>query len=55
MHWERMVARATPATSIRKAITKNRFRITLTTPATDKKYKGLLVSPVARRIALPKL
>ena len=53
--WEITVARATPATSIFREITKNRFRTTFTTPAAVRKYKGRLVSPTALRTALPKL
>jgi len=55
MHWEITVAMATPATSSFMTMTKNRFRMMLTTPARDRKYSGRWVSPSARSRALPKL
>ena len=49
------VAQATPSTPIPSATTKNRFRHTFTTPDARRKYRGLLVSPMALRMAAPKL
>ena len=49
------VAAATPATLILKMMTKTRSSTTLVTPAASRKKSGLLVSPLALRIALPKL
>ncbi len=37
IHWEITVARATPATPMDRAMTKNRFRTTLMTPAVSRK------------------
>jgi len=49
------VAQPTPSTPIPRPTTKNRFKTTFTTPAMNRKYSGRLVSPMARRMALPKL
>ena len=51
--WEKIVAKATPATPFSKMITRIMLRTALIIPAIIKKYRGLLVSPVARRIAAP--
>ena len=52
---EIMVASATPATSMWKTMTKNRFRNTFTSPEMERKYSGLRVSPTALSMAAPKL
>ena len=50
-----ILAIATPITPRLHMITKKRLRIILIIPESDRKYKGLLVSPAALRTALPKL
>ena len=52
---EIIVARATPPDAILKFITKTKLSTTFTIPVIVIIYKGLLVSPFARRIAAPKL
>ena len=54
-HWERMVARATPATPQWSTTTKNRSRTMLVRQATMRKYRGRRVSPTARRMPEPTL
>ena len=54
-HWEITVGMATPSTPMWNTMTNTRFRITLMTPASSKKYRGRWVSPTARRMAAPKL
>ncbi len=49
------VASATPATLIWNTMTNIRFSATFTSPDTVRKYRGRLVSPTARRMALPKV
>ena len=49
------VAAATPATLMLSAITNTKSNTTLVTPAASKKKRGLFVSPLALKIALPKL
>ena len=44
-----------PATPISKTITEIKFRTKFTQPAIIRKTSGLFVSPIALRIALPKL
>ena len=51
--WEMTVARATPATSIWKKRTKIQLKNTLITPAMERKIKGCVVFPAARRIEAP--
>ena len=51
-HSEITVAQATPSTPIPSWITKNRFNITFTAPAANKKYRGRLVSPLALKTKL---
>ena len=55
MHWEITVGMATPSTPMWKMMTKSKFKMTLTTPAMNRKYRGRWVSPTARRMAEPKL
>ena len=45
-----MVAKATPATFILKQITKSRFNNTFINPDKASIYKGVFVSPIARRL-----
>lgn len=52
---EMTVAMATPATPRWNTMTRNRFKMTFTTPAMVKKYSGRFVSPTERKIAAPKL
>ena len=49
------VARATPTTLILNPTTNITFRITFTTPPTARAINGLLLSPLLRRTAEPKL
>ena len=53
--WVSIVEIATPATPHLKAMTNKRLRITLSMPEMMRKMSGRLVSPTARRTALPKL
>lgn len=53
MHWERIVARAAPATPIFKYATKNRSSAMLTKQLMIRKYSGRLESPTARKIPAP--
>ena len=52
---EIMLASATPSAAILHTITKNKLRITLSTPAAVRYTSGRRVSPSALRTALPKL
>ena len=49
MHWEITVGMATPSTPMWKMMTKIKFKMTLTTPAMNRKYRGRWVSPTARQ------
>ena len=49
------VASATPDTLILHTITKNKLSITFNIPETIIIYRGLLVSPMLRNMAEPKL
>ena len=56
MHWDTAVAMATPATPIFKGVaTSSRLRTTFTIPEIIRKISGLRVSPIALKMALPKL
>ena len=49
------VAVATPFTFIQRTITKKRFKSTFNTPPQNRARRGVLVSPVLRKIAASKL
>ena len=55
MHWDMMVAKAAPATPIRRNTTKNRSSAIFTKQLMIRKYSGRLESPIARRIPAPML
>ena len=54
-YWEMMLAKATPATSMRTTSTKKRLSTMLSTPANVRNRRGRRVSPRALKMALPKL
>ena len=54
-HWEMALASATPATSSLQTMTKKRLSRMFKTPAMLRKYSGFFVSPMALKMALPKL
>ena len=49
------LAMATPSAAMWQRITKNRFRTTFSTPATDRYSRGRRVSPTALMMPLPQL
>ena len=55
MNWEKMVANAAPAIPALKTMTNTRSSIVLRMLVKIRKYRGLFVSPTARRIPLPML
>ena len=54
-HWAITLATATPSAAMWHRMTKNRFRITFSTPATDRYSSGRRVSPMALIMPLPQL
>ena len=52
-HCENMLASATPSVDIPSPMTNTRSRMTLSTPAVERKMSGVFVSPMAFRTPLP--
>lgn len=54
IRFEMPVARETPSTDIPNAMTKTRFSTTLSRPVMVRTISGVLVSPLARKMAMRK-